>query len=71
MSGAAAVACAACCILPFTLPAVMLTSLGGIIGALDHAHIWVTRGAIGAVVCGWSWLFWQMAEAGKSQCARL
>jgi hypothetical protein len=63
MSGAAAVACAACCILPFTLPAVVLTSLGGIIGALDHAHIWVTRGAIGAVVCGWSWLFWQMARS--------
>ena len=66
MSGAAAVACAACCILPFTLPAVMLTSLGGIICALDHAHIWVTRGAIGAVACGWSWLFWQMARSRKT-----
>jgi hypothetical protein len=65
MSGMAAVACASCCILPFTLPAVILTSLGGAITVLDHAHIWVTRGAIGAVACGWGWLVWQLARNRK------
>jgi hypothetical protein len=47
----AAVACTACCVLPFTLPAALLALAGGSIAVLDHAHGWVTRLAIGAVVC--------------------
>jgi hypothetical protein len=62
MSGLAAVACAACCVLPFTLPAVLLASFGGAIAVLDHAHVWVTRGAIGAVICAWGWLIFQIAR---------
>jgi hypothetical protein len=65
ISGLAAVACAACCILPFTLPAVLLASFGGAIAVLDHAHVWVTRGAIGAVICAWGWLIFQVARTRK------
>jgi hypothetical protein len=65
MSGLAAMACASCCILPFTLPAVLLANIGGVIVVLDHAHIWVTRGAIGAVVCAWGWLIFQVIRTGK------
>jgi hypothetical protein len=65
MSGLAAVACASCCILPFTLPAVLLASFGGAISLLDHAHVWITRLAVGAVVCAWSWLFYQTVRTGK------
>lgn len=65
MSGLAAVACAACCILPFTLPAVLLAGFGGAISVLDHAHVWVTRAAVGAVGCAWSWLFYQVVRTGK------
>lgn len=65
VSGLAAVACASCCILPFTLPAVLLASFGGAISLLDHAHVWVTRAAIGAVVCAWGWLLFQIVRTGK------
>jgi hypothetical protein len=65
MSGLAAVACASCCILPFTLPAVLLASFGGTIAVLDHAHVWVTRGAIIAVACAWGWLIFQVARTRK------
>jgi hypothetical protein len=65
MSGLAAVACASCCILPFTLPSVLLASFGGAISLLDHAHVWVTRVAIGAVACAWGWLFYQTVRTGK------
>jgi hypothetical protein len=65
MSGLAAAACASCCILPFTLPAVVLANIGGALALLDHAHLWVTRGAIGAVACAWGWLIVQSARTGK------
>ena len=65
MSGLAAVACASCCILPFTLPAVLLASFGGAISVLNHAHVWVIRAAIGAVACAWGWLFYQTVRTGK------
>lgn len=65
MSGLAAVACASCCILPFTLPAILLASFGGAISVLDHAHVWVIRAAIGAVACAWAWLLHQTVRTGK------
>jgi hypothetical protein len=58
----AAVACTACCLLPFTLPAVLLATAGGSIAVLDHAHGWMTRLAIGAVVCAWLWIGWQVGR---------
>jgi hypothetical protein len=44
-----AAASTACCVLPFTLPAVILANFGGVIAMLDHAHGWVTWIAIAAV----------------------
>jgi len=61
----AAVACTACCILPFTLPAVLLATAGGSIALLDHAHGWVTKLAIGVVVCAWLWIGWQVGRARR------
>ena len=55
----AAVACTACCLLPFTLPATLLALAGGSIAVLDHAHVWVTRLAIAAVIAAWLWIVWQ------------
>lgn len=61
----AAVACTACCILPFTLPAVVLAAAGGSIAALDHAHGWMTKLAIGVVVCAWLWIGWQIGRTRR------
>jgi hypothetical protein len=58
----AAVTCTACCVLPFTLPAVLLAAAGGSIVVLDHAHGWMTRLSIGVVVCAWLWIGWQVAR---------
>jgi hypothetical protein len=55
----AAVACTACCVLPFTLPATLLALAGGSIAILDHAHGWVTRIAIAAIIGAWLWIAWQ------------
>jgi hypothetical protein len=51
-----AAACTACCVLPFTLPAVILANFGGAIALLDHAHGWVTWLAILAVGAAWVWI---------------
>jgi cytochrome bd-type quinol oxidase subunit 2 len=62
MTALAAAGCTACCILPFTLPAVILASAGGTIAILDHAHAWVTRLAILTVACAWLWIAWQVRK---------
>ena len=62
MTALAAVACTACCLMPFTLPAVLLAAAGGSIAVLDHAHGWMTKLAIGVVVCAWLWTGWQVAR---------
>jgi uncharacterized membrane protein YozB (DUF420 family) len=61
----AAVACAACCVLPFTLPATLLALAGGSIAALDHAHGWVTRFAVAAVIAAWLWIIWQRRKTQR------
>jgi hypothetical protein len=61
----AAVACTACCLLPFTLPAVLLAAAGGSIAALDHAHGWITKLAIGAAICAWLWIGWQVGRTRR------
>ena len=61
----AAVACTACCLLPFTLPAVLLAAAGGSIAVLDHAHGWVTKLAIGVIVCAWLWIGWQVGRTRR------
>jgi hypothetical protein len=61
----AAVACTACCVLPFTLPATLLALAGGSIAVLDHARGWVTRLAIAVVVTAWVWIAWRHRTTGR------
>jgi hypothetical protein len=50
-----AIACGACCILPFTLPATILASTGSVLAWFVHMHVWITILAIVAVVGAWGW----------------
>jgi hypothetical protein len=52
-------------VLPFTLPAVLLALAGGSIAVLDHAHLWVTRLAIAAVIAAWLWIIWQRRKTQR------
>lgn len=54
-----AVACGACCVLPFALPAVVLASAGVILAWFGDMHVWITSLAIAAVVGAWGWIAWQ------------
>jgi cytochrome bd-type quinol oxidase subunit 2 len=65
MTALAAAACTSCCILPFTLPAVILAGAGSTIAMLDHAHIWVTLVAILTVACAWLWIVWQVRKTRR------
>ena len=58
-----AAACTACCVLPFTLPAIVLANIGGVLTLLDHAHGWVTWLAISAVAAAWVWIGRQSIRA--------
>lgn len=51
-----AAACTACCVLPFTLPAVIVAYVGGTLTLLDRAHGWLTWAGIAAVVGAWLWI---------------
>ena len=59
-----AAACTACCVLPFTLPAIVLANIGGVLTLLDHAHGWVTWLAISAVAAAWLWIGGQSRRSG-------
>src|SRR5262245_53084498 len=61
----AAVACTACCVLPFTLPAALLALAGSSIAVLDHAHGWMTRLAVATVIGAWLWLGWRRRKTGR------
>jgi cytochrome bd-type quinol oxidase subunit 2 len=65
MTALAAAACTSCCILPLTLPAVMLAGAGSTMAMLDHAHIWVTLAAILTVACAWLWIVWQVRKTQR------
>jgi hypothetical protein len=54
-----AVACAACCVLPFALPAAALAGLGTMLALLAGALTWVTALAVVAVAGAWTWVGWQ------------
>ena len=63
-SAIVAVACTACCVLPFTLPAVVLASAGSLIAMLDHAHGMLTRLSVAVVICAWGWILWRSRTTG-------
>ncbi|MEH2523777.1 MULTISPECIES: hypothetical protein [unclassified Bradyrhizobium] len=60
-----AVACGACCVLPFALPAVAAAGTGSILAFVASAHVWVTGLAVLAVVGAWSWIVWQSMRARR------
>jgi hypothetical protein len=51
-----AAACTACCVLPVTLPAVIVAYVGGTLTLLDRAHGWLTWVGIAAVIGAWLWI---------------
>jgi cytochrome bd-type quinol oxidase subunit 2 len=65
LTALAAAACASCCVLPFTLPAVILAGAGSTIALLDHTHLWVTGVAILTVTCAWLWIIWQIRKTQR------
>lgn len=54
-----AAACAACCVLPFALPAVALAGLGSVLAMLAGALAWITALAVVIVAGAWAWVGWQ------------
>jgi len=60
-----AVACVACCIVPFALPAAMLAGVGSTLALFDHAHRWMTNVAALAVIASWAWLTWQAVQNNR------
>ena len=54
-----AVACGACCVLPFALPAAVLASTGGLLAWFASMHVWITGLAILAVIGAWCLIGWQ------------
>jgi hypothetical protein len=57
-----ALACAACCVVPFALPAVILASAGGLLAWLAGAAGWTANLALIAVAGGWVWIGWESAR---------
>jgi hypothetical protein len=60
-----ALACGACCVLPFTLPATVLASTGSLLSSLVHMHWWMTALSVLAVMGAWGWIAWQMRRTGR------
>jgi hypothetical protein len=58
-----AVACGACCVLPFAVPVVALAGAGSMLALLAGAHAWVTGVAAVAVAGAWIWIWWQSARS--------
>jgi len=57
-------ACVACCVLPFTLPATILASTGALLSAFIHMRWWLLAPSVIAVIGAWSWIAWQMRRTG-------
>ena len=55
-AGTAALACGTCCVLPIAVPAIALTSAGGLLAWFGSVHAWATWIAAAAVVAGWLWV---------------
>jgi len=64
-----AVACGACCVLPFALPAVVLAGTGSVLAWLAGVHVWITGLAIVAVLGAWAWIAWQTVRTERRPAA--
>lgn len=58
-----AVACAACCVLPIALPAVVVAGFGGLLALLAGALAWVSVLAAITVAGAWAWVGWRSAQS--------
>ncbi len=63
-SGAAVLACAACCVLPLAWPAAGLVLTGGVIAWLETAQPYIAALAALPVAWGW-WLVFRQSRSGK------
>lgn len=54
-----AVACAACFVLPFALPAAMLAGFGSVLAVFASADAWITPLAVIAIAGAWAWIGWR------------
>jgi hypothetical protein len=60
-----ALACGACCVLPFTLPVTLLASTGSVLSSLVRMHWWMTALSVLAVMGAWGWIAWQGRRSGR------
>lgn len=56
VAATAALACGACCVLPFALPAAVLALSGGALAWFAGLSPWITAAAVVAVLGGWVWI---------------
>jgi hypothetical protein len=69
VAAAGALACAACCILPFALPAAALAVAGGALAWLAGIYEGAIVAAIALVAAAWIWVIWQSLRARKRPAA--
>ena len=67
-AGTAALACGVCCVLPIAIPAIALTSMGGVLAWFGSVHVWATWIAAAAVVAGWIWIV-RLAAKSRARTA--
>ena len=61
----AALACAACCVLPIAFPAIALVAGGALLAWIDGLTKAAFVGALILVVAGWAWVGWRSRTSGK------
>jgi len=59
VGAAGALTCAACCILPFALPAAVLATAGGALAWLASIYKGAIIAAVVLVAAAWLWVAWQ------------
>ncbi|MDE2271795.1 MAG: hypothetical protein KGJ94_07405 [Xanthomonadaceae bacterium] len=65
VAAAGALVCAACCVLPFALPAAVLAVAGGALAWLASVNEQAIVAAIALIATGWGWVAWQSWRARK------
>jgi hypothetical protein len=60
-----ALACGACCVLPFALPAAVLALSGGALAWFSGLYPWMILLALAAVIGSWAWIGWRSWRTRK------
>lgn len=69
LAATGALACAACCILPFALPAAALALVGGALAWLASIYEWAIIAAVVLVGVAWIWVAFQSVRARRRPAA--